>query len=363
MNTGPEILARERRSSSLKLVVAWALAALFLFLALCGIDWSAVIKVVRQGRLDFLFLAFLTFTGTYFLRGIRWRVLLSAEKVLSPWTAFWGVCVGYLGNNFLPARAGELIRSALIAKRTEISISFALATALTERLVDVPVLVILGLLALPIVPGIPDWIVGAVRVMTLLSVVGMSALLVAPRLDAQLAALIRRLPLNAGWHQRAINATNQFLQGTRAFQHPARAFRFLLLTLVIWSLDTVGTIWTAAAFGFTLTPAESVLLLTALGLSSAVPSTPGYVGIYQFVALTVLPPFGFTQNSALVFILTLQALTYSVSIVFGLIGLRQLNGRFVPLSGASSPPAPGEMSQIAPLTLGEPVTNNDGAGN
>jgi hypothetical protein len=66
------------------------------------------------------------------------------------------------------------------------------------------------------------------------------------------------------------------------------------------------------------------VLLAALGLSSALPSTPGYVGVYQFVAVSVLTPFGFTQSQALVFILAYQAVNYAVICVWGLLGLWRL---------------------------------------
>jgi len=336
MSTNSPISANDKHRSRVILLVAWALAALLLFLALRGIDWPTVVSLVRQARLEILLLVFLVFSGAYFLRGLRWRALLSAEKVLPPLTVFWGVSVGYLGNSFLPARAGEFIRSALIARRVDLNFGFTLATALTERVVDVPVLVILGLLALPVVPGIPGWLTDAVRVMTVVGVVGMASLLIAPRLDSQIAALIGRLPLPAGLHQPIIKMVSQFLQGARALQHPSRALNFFVLAVLIWGCDAIGAILTANAFGLTLTPAEAVLLLAALGLSSAVPSTPGFVGIYQFVALTVLPPFGFSQNSALAFILTFQAITYTVTVIYGLIGLRQLNGSLTGWSPSSS---------------------------
>ena len=52
----------------------------------------------------------------------------------------------------------------------------------------------------------------------------------------------------------------------------------------------------AAALGFDMPLRVAFLLIAALGLGSALPSTPGYVGIYQFVAVTVLTPFGFSRN-------------------------------------------------------------------
>ena len=77
----------------------------------------------------------------------------------------------------------------------------------------------------------------------------------------------------------------------------------------------------------------SLLLLASLGLASAAPSTPGYVGIYQFVAVTVLAPFGFSRDAALAYIIAAQAVIYAVVIVWGALGLWALGFR---RSGASS---------------------------
>ena len=57
------------------------------------------------------------------------------------------------------------------------------------------------------------------------------------------------------------------------------------------------------------------LLLTGIGLGSSLPSTPGYLGVYQFVAMTVLTPFGFSRDAALAYILVAQALGYAVILI------------------------------------------------
>jgi hypothetical protein len=64
-------------------------------------------------------------------------------------------------------------------------------------------------------------------------------------------------------------------------------------------------------------------LITGLGLGSALPSTPGYVGIYQFVAVSVLVPFGFSRTDAIAYILLAQALQYVIITALGLIGFWQ----------------------------------------
>src|SRR5207237_10543144 len=116
----------------------------------------------------------------------------------------------------------------------------------------------------------------------------------------------------------------KFLLGLRSFQDPGRAARFLGLTAVIWVIDTTAAVVCARSLDMTLQPAQAALLIAALGLSSAAPSTAGFVGVYQFVTVSVLALFGIGQGAALAFILVFQGLMYVVTIVWGLPGLWRL---------------------------------------
>jgi uncharacterized membrane protein YbhN (UPF0104 family) len=64
---------------------------------------------------------------------------------------------------------------------------------------------------------------------------------------------------------------------------------------------------------------QAFVLLAGLGLSSAIPSTPGYVGIYQFVAIEILEPFGISSSDALAFILFIQITNLLALVVWGII--------------------------------------------
>jgi hypothetical protein len=75
-----------------------------------------------------------------------------------------------------------------------------------------------------------------------------------------------------------------------------------------------------------VSPVQVFILLAALGIASALPSTPGFVGIYQFVAVTVLVPFGLSEAQAIAFILGYQGVSYIVVTLWGLIGLWKLRG-------------------------------------
>ena len=79
------------------------------------------------------------------------------------------------------------------------------------------------------------------------------------------------------------------------------------------------------ALGMHFTYPQALVLMLAMGLSSAIPSTPGYVGVYQFVAVSLIPLYGATQSESLAFILAYQGVSIVNFLLWGSIGLWQLN--------------------------------------
>lgn len=317
---------RTGRPSLKAQAIAFLLAALLLYLALRGADWGEMVATVRQGNANYLPIVCIIFSASLFLRGIRWRVLLSAERNIAPLTVFWATAVGYLGNLFLPARAGELIRSVFIGRVARVSKSLVFATALSERVIDAVALVAFGLIAAVTLHDLPDWLTAAIRVMGVAGLIGIAGLVAVSRLERLVENGLRRLPLPGSLAARLSGMSGQFLLGMRSFQDRSRAVNFVMLTIVIWLVDGVGTVVAATMLNLPpLNLLQALLLLVGLGLSSAIPSTPGYVGVYQFVAVTILPLFAFSQSQALTYIVVVQAMTYLVVIVWGLLGLWRLS--------------------------------------
>jgi uncharacterized membrane protein YbhN (UPF0104 family) len=212
---------------------------------------------------------------------------------------------GYLGNSFLPARAGELVRTLAISARSSLSKTYVLTTALSERLMDAIALVLWSSLILLGVQAKPRWMVDLSRTTALAAAAGALALALLPHMEGL-------------WRKRLPRFAEQVLLGMRAFHHVGRFLGFAVLTVALWMTDAFGAMMGAYGlhlhFSFTL----AMLLIAGMGLGSALPSTPGYVGIYQFVAVTVLTPFGISRDAALAYILVAQASAYVVTLALGL---------------------------------------------
>lgn len=233
--------------------------------------------------------------------------------------------VGYLGNAYLPARAGELLRSAFLGRKSGLGTSFILATALVERLLDVIALVLIGSISLLSQGNIPSVLENAVRVMVVTSAIGLTIVITAPFQENLILRVLTWLPLPGKFSRFISGQASRFLVGMRSLQNWRRLMTFILLTGAIWSVDALGTMIGVGIISQNLTIWQAFILLSALGLSSALPSTPGYLGVYQFVAVTVLVPFGFSPSQALAYIIIAQILNYVVVSFWGLIGLWQIN--------------------------------------
>jgi uncharacterized protein (TIRG00374 family) len=301
----------------LMLAVALAIAAVLLFYSLRGIDWHECGRILAGASLPLLAICVLLTSATLFLRAFRWRVLLNSRLHVNVSRAFWATASGYFGNNVLPARGGELVRTYMIASRPG-ELAFVLTTALAERVADALALVTIASMVLLVHPvARSGWMAGAARPVAIAAMAAVVAIGVVPLFGAFFERVIARLPVPGRIAFVLHHAVEQGTAGLRAFHDGRRLTQFLALTAVIWIGDAITTVVGAAALGLHMSLIMAFLLLAGLGLGSALPSTPGYVGIYQFVAVSVLIPFGYTRTQAIAYILIAQALSYVVTGIWG----------------------------------------------
>jgi glycosyltransferase 2 family protein len=323
-NAGGDPHLHKDRSTAVVLFTL-PLAALLLYITLRGLDWAAFWTTIKTGHYEFLLLVLPIASGNYFIRALRWSVLVSSDRKVSVVSVFWANMVGYMGNAYLPARAGEVVRSAYLGQKSGMGTSFVLATALMERLLDVVALVLIGSSALLLQMDSSPVLTSSVRVLALAGFIGLVVIIAAPFQERFIFRILDRLPLPKRTSAIVSEQMGRFLLGTRSLQSGKRLSTFVLLTIVIWLVDAITITIGVRIIAQSLNLDQALLLLAALGLSSAIPSTPGYVGVYQFVAVTVLVPIGFSRADALAYILISQILNYIVVSFWGLLGLWQIN--------------------------------------
>jgi uncharacterized protein (TIRG00374 family) len=297
--------------SSAAIVLA---AGVLLYLSLRGIQWKSVVHTVASIRPAYAALALVIGIVPMLLRAARWRILLQANAPVSFKTAFWAVAAGYFGNNFLPARGGEVVRSYIVRERSQLGGSYIMATALSERVADAVALAVIGAIVLFFMPRASAWMTVVRGSFALIGVVGVSVLVGLPMLEKPISRMLRP------WSRIQL-IMQQFVLGVRSLHNLPRLLGFAALTAVIWWLDAAATSTLAHALSISMPISVAMLLIIALSLSSALPSTPGYVGVFQFVAVKVLPPFGISSSAAIAFIFVTQAFSYLVTGTLGVLAM------------------------------------------
>ena len=135
-----------------KVLVGILLSVLFGYFAVRGVDWAATLIVLERTSVLALMVPTAWFSLFFILRAYRWQRFVQPLEILPIRPFFSATMIGFMANDVLPLRAGELVRAYALSHLTSVRLTTALATTVLERVWDV---IIIGLL-LVLVPPVSD---------------------------------------------------------------------------------------------------------------------------------------------------------------------------------------------------------------
>lgn len=242
------------------------------------------------------------------LRASRWQALFSDSLRPKFLPSFLALMLGYLFNNLLPARAGELVRVHVIGRRGQIPRSAALGTVVVERTLEL--LVMLALLSFVLIKQpLPGWTEDAGKVVVALALGAIIGLVCLGLLGEKIIeSLVRRLVfLPVLITRRLVTSGKTFIGGVSAVLNAQHVAGFLTFTAFIWLLE-ISVAWAiSSAFNLQLSPLHLLFVLIAIAIGTMVPASPGYVGTFEFFGLSALALIGVSGSGALGFVVVLHA--------------------------------------------------------
>jgi hypothetical protein len=253
------------------------------------------------------------------VRAAAWRILLQKRATLS--NAFVSLCEGYLMNNILPFRLGELGRAFLLGRKAGLGFWQVLPTVIVERTIDVAFGVGVFLSTVPFVVG-ADWAVQAAVGSGALVLCGLVFLFLLARYRQKLLPWLERLGKRWALAGRLMgNRAPAFLEGLSILANPGLFLLSLGLMVLDWGLGLAQFYMYVLAFfpqGQFLWAAFSIGMLS---LGVAAPSTPGSLGLYELVLVTGLSFFVDNPSQSTAMALTAHAIQYIMTGIPGGIGL------------------------------------------
>jgi len=306
---------------AIKLSIALVISGVCLYFSARNIELAKIWADAQSLRVEYFFLSPIGMLIGVSLRAWRWHLVLQRESKFDFSNTFWSTFIGYLGNNILPARAGEVLRSVVLGLSTGVRKALVLATALTERVLDAGILLILAFTMMKFTVELPAAIQNSWAVIFPVVIALLILAFAAPLMQSFWLKVIHSLPLVGEGIKKRIEAlVIGLLDGIRVFHNFRLMFAFSGLSFVIWLVEAVGLLFLARAFGAELTLPQTTIFIAALGFASSVPSTPGYVGVFQAIAVLLLPVFGVSEHRAFLVVSVQQLLLLLITAMFGVTG-------------------------------------------
>jgi len=282
------------------------------------VDLRAMVDAMRKANYALLAFAFPLGFGWIIIRAVAWRTLLRNRASFSD--VFWTIGEGYLLNNFLPFRLGEVGRAFLLSRKTDMQFMEILPTIVIERAMDLGYTAVIFLAALPFVVGAE----GTERVGIIVGLVvlaGFVILYLLARYNQWALDQFHKLSVRWPFLKFGGNLLESFLVGLSVLTDGWLFLRFLFWMTLNWAVAVFNYYLIIRAFFPDAQVVWGMFGLGAAAFGNAIPSLPGAVGTMEGAIGGAITMLTGDQSTALAVALTVRLYNYFNSGVIGGIGL------------------------------------------
>ncbi len=283
---------------------------LFLVTALRGLDLGKVWLDMQAANYWWILPGVVAYFIGVGARTWRWHYLLRSVKPIPLRTMWPIVVIGYMGNNIYPFRAGEVVRAYVLRKKTGVSMSASIATILVERIFDGLVMLLFVFIALPIMPGLPNWLRQTIIFASVAFFGALIAFLVIAALPDTSRALYHWLITTFAPHrlqEKLLVLADRFMEGLSSLNSLSNVLMIFATSMVVWLLETVKYWFVMHAFNFEVSFFVLMLMNGVVNLATTLPSAPGYIGTFDGPGIKILSLFGVNPTVAAAYTLVLHA--------------------------------------------------------
>ena len=337
-----------KKNTALSLTVGVAVSAAALYFAFRNVPVSDLIDYMAGIDVVWILLSVIVILASFVVRALRWQVILGNARRIDFWTAFHPLMIGFMINCILPGRAGEIARPVILRQKAGVPFATGIATVAAERVFDILLLIGLFGLVLAMVDIDPDLdipfgkyhlnkttlltIAGGLLKLGLVLIAGVATLSFekSRRRINQLILAGPGLFFFAGdnarmWIRQKIctpvtSLIDNFASGFAQIKDPKTFLACTGLSVVVWFLAALSYyVISMGCPGIGLNFFEISAMMVIICFFIALPSVPGYWGIWEAGGIFGLYLFGVTAKDAAGFTLASHAVQILPVIVAGLV--------------------------------------------
>ena len=295
------------------------------------IEWSSLGVAFSEAKYIYILPTIIIMFVAHYIRAIRWEVLLSPIKKVSVLNLFSVSMIGFMANNVLPARLGEIIRPIMIARKEKIGVSTSFATVAIERVFDILGIIVIASLLFCFLPSDNQANSQAVihqlkkwsAIMAFFGICTIAILFLLSLYPKKAGAVFEKLLFVFPHHLRdkLVNLLHSFISGLQVFDHKIKLLWVGILSMVIWLLNAASIYVLCYSFDIGLSYAGACFVTVCIALAVALPQAPGFIGVFHIATQKSLDVFGVGLSSAQSFAILLWAVSVIPVTVTGLLFL------------------------------------------
>lgn len=291
-------------------------SVLFIIIIIRSVDFIKVLDEIKKFDLRLLWVLI----GIYFfgmvIRTLRWQIIIKQVKYLNFSPIFKALVYGFMINNVLPAKVGEIARAEYLARKYHTSRSFLLGTVVTERLFDV--FIVLMFFVLSMVFSVTIRNVFYNNIWLLIIIVAGLMLAIIFMLNKYLRDIILII-IPIKFREQIRIVLDKFSKSIGFVRNGKQLMYILLLSVIIWFGTYLSCYVILTGLNVKLPFNAYLFIVSAASLGMVIPSTSANIGVYHAVAMSVVMLWSVNKETALSYAIISHAFDFFPNVILGLL--------------------------------------------
>lgn len=274
-------------------ISGFLISIIMLYFSLRDVNTGAILETLKKADLRLVFVPLLFIALSILLSAFKWKKISGGDIRFSD--TLIALIIGLFVNNVLPARIGELARGYVLSKKKGISFTYCLSTVLVDRIFDLAGLLIITLLFFP-KHSMPSNVSNAIYILVGLLTVCVIMMIVfsRERFARTIAGYLGRIkkPFFSKLAKRII----EIQENLQRIQSPLNIIMFIVIAFFQWLSMSAALYFVMLTLGVHMKFFYVPFVCALLNMGLTIPSSPGYIGVYQFLLVYLLSIFGIPKH-------------------------------------------------------------------
>jgi len=274
-------------------ILGFFISILLLYFSLKDIQFKDIYVILKNADYRLIFIPTCFILLAAFFSSFKWSKIAGSRVHVK--NTFVALIIGLFINNVLPARIGEVVRGYVLSKKEGLSFSLALSTVLIDRFFD-----LIGLLLITFVffpkQNLPHQISNAIYLLILLLTVCISVFILFSNKKATKIIVDKLYNTRKPVFEKIGKRAYEIHENLARIKSPLTVLYYIFIAFIQWLCMSAALYFVTLTIGLSLNFFYVPFVCALLNMGIAVPSSPGYIGVYQFVLVYLLTVFDIPKS-------------------------------------------------------------------